>query len=362
MALKRLRRRRDFQVIPIEELEEEIADEKSFEDELLRREAEEIFYEAMEGLDAEDRGMLWGRLSGESYRELSKRYGKSVGAVKMRVRRAKEKVRERVLRRLSCVVMGPWREIIEVIGGVVMKVTTKVAITGVSLLMLGGIGVWIVTNQDEEEPIVKPGDVKVERQVNIRPPKRMSISKLPLKEEEDELTFEEFNRLLDEYFESMEESSAETASEVGLNRSESGEVTKVSSVESQEKRFFGLTFEEHETRLPLLEVEIEANLRHVIELNDYLESTHGIATLSPEIAKMREEVWKEMLQRFQYVSRELVMPYLQSLYVVKGKLDPHPLKKGGWIYDMMEGMPMMIVDGAEMERLRTRQSSMFEGR
>ena len=49
----------------------------------MRREAEEIFYDAMEGLCEDDRGMLWGRLSGESYRELSKRYGKSVGAVKM---------------------------------------------------------------------------------------------------------------------------------------------------------------------------------------------------------------------------------------------------------------------------------------
>ena len=79
-----------------------------------------------------------------------------------------------------------------------MKLTTKVAITGAVVLMLGGAGVWMVKHHGEEKPVLKPSGVKVEQ--------RMEAMVSPQKgtKESDDLTFEEFNAfldsVLDEYF------------------------------------------------------------------------------------------------------------------------------------------------------------------
>ncbi|RLG66774.1 hypothetical protein DRN93_05755 [archaeon] len=198
LAINRLKRRVRRSCIPLDEVASEDLLSPPADEELLRKEMVEEVMRAMDELPEGEREILREHLlEGKGYRELSEKYGLSYHAVVMRVKRAKEKVREKVLRRLSCVVMGPWREIIEVIGGVVMKVTTKVAITGAVVMMLTGAGIWM-SHRGEEKPMPKADEVKVERQATVEAPAR--VVGRPEKKEKDDFTFEEFNRLLDELF------------------------------------------------------------------------------------------------------------------------------------------------------------------
>ena len=124
----------------------------------------------------------------------------------------------------------PWGKIGRMIGGVVMKVTTKVAITGAVVMMLTGAGIWL-SYHGEEKPVPKANEVKVERRANVEAPAR--VVGRPEKKEKDDFTFEEFNRLLDEYFESAEESSAMVSSEPVHDNE--GEKSEIKSGEGQDE-------------------------------------------------------------------------------------------------------------------------------
>jgi len=125
----------------------------------------------------------------------------SYHAVVMRIRRAKEKVKEKVLKRLSGVVILPWRRIGEVVRYMAAGVTTKVAITGAVIIMLGGAGIWI-GRHGEEEPAVRANKVEVEEQADVR---GSAVEVRRSGEKEDGLTYEEFwgliDGLTDEYLE-----------------------------------------------------------------------------------------------------------------------------------------------------------------
>ncbi|MCD6507306.1 sigma-70 family RNA polymerase sigma factor [Candidatus Poribacteria bacterium] len=351
MALKRLRRRRDLQVISIEELEEEIADDRSFEDELLRREAEEIFYDAMEGLCEDEREMLWGWLKGESYRELSERYGRSIGAVKMRVKRAKEKVREEVLRRLSGLIILPWRKVGKMIGGVVMKATTKVAITGAVVLMLGGTGIWMTMHRGDENPVVKPSGVKVERRMEAN----VSSQKDEKEGESDDLTFEEFNAfldsVLDEYFGGQGEetvpseevipssSSGEMAGSETRGGSEGkGEQEEIAGEEIPEELRMAMErideLDAERERLRKREFEILDEKEELYKLRDYYaeigdwEERRKVSRRIYELGKYGEELsdayhraWDEIYKLFDIVEEYALQGNPTALKFLKEKYD-----------------------------------------
>lgn len=214
LAINRLKRmvRREG-CIPLDEVAPEDLLSPSADEELLRREMVEEVMRAMDELPEGEREILREYLlEDKGYRELSEKYGLSYHAVVMRVRRAREKVREKVLKRLSSIVILLWGKIGKTIGGVAMKVTTKVAVTGAVVVMLTGGGIWM-SHRGEEKAIPKMSEVKVERLSNVRVPARVTIDNPKPKKKEDELTFEEFNKLLDEYFESGKESSATVSSE-----------------------------------------------------------------------------------------------------------------------------------------------------
>ncbi|MCD6506164.1 sigma-70 family RNA polymerase sigma factor [Candidatus Poribacteria bacterium] len=201
LAIDRLRERaRRESCIPLDEVAPEDLLSPSADEELLKREAVEEVMRAIEELPEGEREILREHLlEDKGYRELSEKYGLSYHAVVMRVRRAKEKVREKVLKRLGCVVILPCREIVKVIGGVVMKVSTKVAITGAVVMMLAGTGIWM-SHHREEKRVPESNEMKVEKQTTVGAPARVTVSNSEPQKKEDELTFEEFNRLLDEYF------------------------------------------------------------------------------------------------------------------------------------------------------------------
>ncbi|MCD6504994.1 RNA polymerase sigma factor [Candidatus Poribacteria bacterium] len=201
LAINRLKRRVRRSCIPLDEVASEDLLSPPADEELLRREMVEEVMRAMDELPEGEREILREYLLEEKgYMELSEKYGLSYHAVVMRVKRAKEKVREKVLRRLSGMMMiFPWGKIGKMIGGVVMKATTKVAITGVAVIMLAGAGIWM-SHRGEEKPVPESNEMTVERQASVRAPARVALRKPKPKKEKDVITFEEFNRLLDEYF------------------------------------------------------------------------------------------------------------------------------------------------------------------
>ena len=186
----------DLAVFPLDEDEEK--------EELI----EEIM-KAIEELPEEERGILKGRyLEGKGYKELADRYNLSYDAVVVRAHRARRKVREKVLRRLSGVAIFPWGKIGRMIGGVVMKATTKLAITGVAVMMLAGTGIWM-SHRGEEKPVPESNEVRVERRASVKAPATV-ISRPKKKEEEDSFTSPTGNNLrvsdqtIDEILEELE--------------------------------------------------------------------------------------------------------------------------------------------------------------
>ena len=107
--------------------------------------------------------------------------------------------------------------------------------------------------------------------------------------------------------------------------------TEAENTESEEERFFGLTFAEIAERIPVLEDEIRTNLTEAVELYDDLTSTDGMASQSPEIAAWRDETWKEVKRLFHEASRQKIPSYVSYLKVTGGD---NPLLPGGWIAEL----------------------------
>jgi len=163
----------------------------------------------------------------------------------MRIRRAKEKVKKKVLKRLGGIIILPWKKIAEMIGGATVKLTTKVAITTSALVMLAGMGVFLTHKSEEEKPAAK-SDVKVERQLKERAPKKVSVSKPKPKEEQKvEQYSEEEIKEAPARLDSLEEESS-TELNTGLDEDEVDEET---ISESQQLESKNATFAQEQTLL-----------------------------------------------------------------------------------------------------------------
>ena len=115
-------------------------------------------------------------------------------------------------------------------------------------------------------------------------------------------------------------------------------------IPKSEKRFFGLTLAEIEEKIPTLEEEIRTNLTKAAELYAELISTDGMAGLSPEIATWRDETWQEVKRLFEDVSYTGKIARYTSYVMVTGEAQ-NPLLPGGWIYQLMEPLPMRVTPG-----------------
>ena len=113
------------------------------------------------------------------------------------------------------------------------------------------------------------------------------------------------------------------------------------SIPQSEKRFFGLTLAEIEEKIPELEAEIRTNLTKAVELYTDLISTDGMAGASTEIAAWRDETWQEVKRLFNDVAHTgKIMRYTSYLIVIGA--EKNPLLPGGWIYELMEPLPMRV--------------------
>ena len=125
---------------------------------------------------------------------------------------------------------------------------------------------------------------------------------------------------------------------------EAGNVT-----EPEEERFFGLTLAEIEEKIPVLEEEIRTNLTKAVELYADLTSTDGLASqsppyFSPEMATWRDETWQEVKQLFQDLAYTGKIMRYRSFLKVTG-VEGDPILPGGWIYELMEPLPMRVTPG-----------------
>lgn len=119
---------------------------------------------------------------------------------------------------------------------------------------------------------------------------------------------------------------------------------EIRSVPQSEKRFFGLTLAEIEEKIPELEDEIRTNLTKAAELYAELRSTDGTAGMSPRIATWRDETWQEVKQLFQDLAYTGKILRYRSFLKVTG-VEGDPILPGGWIYELMEPLPMRVTPG-----------------
>ena len=114
--------------------------------------------------------------------------------------------------------------------------------------------------------------------------------------------------------------------------------------EPEEERFYGLTLAEIEEKIPVLENEIRTNLTKAVELYAELRSTDGLASKSPEIAAWRDETWQEVKRLFQDLAYTGKILRYRSFLKVTG-VAGDPILPGGWIYELMEPLPMRVTPG-----------------
>ena len=114
------------------------------------------------------------------------------------------------------------------------------------------------------------------------------------------------------------------------------------STPQPEKRFFGLTLAEIEAEIPDLEAEIRTNLIKAAELYIELRSTDGTAGMSTRIATWRDETWQEVHRLFQKVVETGKIRRYRSYLKVTG-VERDPVLPGGWIYALMEPLPMRVI-------------------
>ena len=116
------------------------------------------------------------------------------------------------------------------------------------------------------------------------------------------------------------------------------------SIPQSEKRFFGLTLAEIEEKIPELEEEIRTNLTKAVELYTDLISTDGMAGASTKIATWRDETWQEVKRLFNDVAHTGKILRYRSFLRVTG-VEEDPILPGGWIYELMEPLPMRVEPG-----------------
>ena len=117
---------------------------------------------------------------------------------------------------------------------------------------------------------------------------------------------------------------------------------EIRSVPQSEKRFFGLTLAEIEEKIPELEDEIRTNLTKASELYTELRSTDGTAGMSSRIAAWRDETWQEVQRLYQDVANTGKILRYRSYLRVTG-VEKDPILPGGWIYALMEPLPMRVI-------------------
>jgi len=193
-----------------------------------------------------------------------------------------------------------------------MKMKAGLAMMVVALMVL--IGIWL-THREKEKPSPE-ANVKMERHVSRPAVARVAPSK-PKVEEKDDLTFEEFNRLLDEYFNDEEvkatnSGEAEVEEEpVGLDEVEEKadeEVKEEGKDEDAEKLIQQIRYEQLARLLPRHE-ELQQEYHDLQKMWGYIQSLPPCEEVVMFHKREREicEEWIEVLKELARLFPEAVI-------------------------------------------------------
>ena len=131
---------------------------------------------------------------------------------------------------------------------------------------------------------------------------------------------------------------------------------EIPSIPQSEKRFFGLTLAEIEAEIPDLEKEIRTNLIKASALYTQLRNTDGTAGMAPRIATWRDETWKEVQRLFHDVADTGKILRYRSYLRVTG-VEKDPILPGGWIYALMEPLPMRVTPSSTFNKTSQQDSA-----
>ena len=140
------------------------------------------------------------------------------------------------------------------------------------------------------------------------------------------------------------------------NRTSTSVDAETPSIPQSEKRFFGLTLAEIEAKIPELEEEIRTNLIKASALYTELRNTDGTAGMSPRIATWRDETWKEVQRLFHDVANTGKILRYRSYLRVTG-VEKDPILPGGWIYALMEPLPMRVTPSSTFDESAEQDSA-----
>jgi len=335
MAINRLRKKAGLSCVSFSEVDPSDIASPPADEELLRKEIVDEILLALSELSDEESDILSEHLlEGKEYSELSEEYGLSYHAVVMRIKRAKEKVKKKVLKRLGGIIILPWKEIAKVIGGVALKLKTLVTITVTALVMLAGVGIFLTHKSEEEKPAAKVSDVKVERQFFERAPASVSVSKQKPKEEQkvEQYSEQEIEEALAWLDSLEEESSTESESSEVL---ESTERQEKENDKPSERKILGLSVEEAHRKAVEVKKQLEEMLYTCIDMEEEILS--GIAAASKIPDKEVKEREFERLRKLALEEVELAKKYLElESYYLPLSENWEALEPGGWIYELKQ--------------------------
>ena len=182
----------------------------------------------------------------------------------------------------------------------------------------------------------KANEVKVERQTSVGAP-AMVVSR-PKKKEEDDFTFEEFNRLLDECFEGENQEGGT----IGVGEKYAGDmespeeenmIVEEQRTEKKEPRIMGYTLEEARQKAAEKALELENMLAQMIELRSearrLVRSTRNLSLEEKEIINQRaKELERKAIDIFlhRYLADEFIYLILSG--------DTEAIAPKGWLYKL----------------------------
>ena len=175
----------------------------------------------------------------------------------------------------------------------------------------------------------KANEVKVERRVSVRAP--AMVTSRPEEKEEDDFTFEEFNRLLDECLPYLDEGEKEDVREVAGESDETQEPleTQVSDETPSQREERGPDQERQRQIEELKERILQAAERYREILIRRKLLSQGKKYLFPDLTPEQEN--REYRQT-QYELFDALLGY----WALTEDLDPY--LPGGWIYETVSGM------------------------
>jgi RNA polymerase sigma-70 factor (ECF subfamily) len=325
----------------------------SIEDRLIQQERLDRVLEAIESLPEIDKSLMQDfYLEEVPYKTLQQRYHLSKAAVKMRLFKARQKIREQVKDLLPGVISFPWQNVIKkLFVGVIelMKISVKtklVAAGTAALLTFGGIGILVWRSHQPEQELSKP---VVSRAGQTAPASHRLFFDRPFNKTPDEQDtkpqIDESTARPDPPEEHVEMTEVEELLAFLDKMDEFGSSEETVDPEEGLLRLFGLTRAEIEATVPVLEEEIKTETSRIIFLSnkmmDFIQS--GQNRTDPDTDKWCRETDRKMKRAWRDLVDSKIRLYI-SYRIRVGDAEGlrADMAEGGWLHEMQYMIPSVV--------------------